>query len=69
MLKVRGAPAIGIAGAYGLVVSVKKYINEPVDKFITEIIKNNVEEAQIIIYGGEPLTNFELLQKIIQYIN
>ena len=27
MLKVRGAPAIGIAGAYGLVVSVKKYIN------------------------------------------
>ena len=39
-----------------------------VDKFINEIIKNKVEEAQIIIYGGEPLTNFELLQKIIQYI-
>ena len=37
MLKVRGAPAIGIAGAYGLVVSVKKYIHEPVDKFITEL--------------------------------
>ena len=39
-----------------------------VDKFINEIIKNKVEEAQIIIYGGEPLTNFDLLQKIIQYI-
>ena len=39
MLKVRGAPAIGIAGAYGLVVSVKKYINEPVDKFIMELKK------------------------------
>lgn len=39
-----------------------------VDKFVNEINKNNVTEAQIIIYGGEPLTNFELLQKIIQYI-
>ena len=36
-LKVRGAPAIGIAGAYGLVVAVKKYINEPIDKFIVEL--------------------------------
>ena len=42
MLKVRGAPAIGIAGAYGLVVSVKKYINEPVDKFLIEL-KNTGE--------------------------
>lgn len=39
-----------------------------VDKFINEVNKNKMEEAQIIIYGGEPLTNFELLQKIIQYI-
>lgn len=39
-----------------------------VDKFVNEINKNKVEEAQIIIYGGEPLTNFELLQKIIKYI-
>ena len=39
MLKVRGAPAIGIAGAYGLIVSVKKYINEPVDNFIIELKK------------------------------
>lgn len=39
-----------------------------VDKFVNEINKNNVKEAQIIIYGGEPLTNFELLQKIIKYI-
>ena len=36
-LKVRGAPAIGIAGAYGLIVSVKKYIHEPVDIFLTEL--------------------------------
>ena len=39
-----------------------------VDKFVNEINKNKVEEAQIIIYGGEPLTNFELLKKIIKYI-
>ena len=39
-----------------------------VDKFVKEINKNNVKEAQVIIYGGEPLTNFDLLQKIIQYI-
>ena len=39
-----------------------------VDKFVKEINKNKVEEAQVIIYGGEPLTNFELLQEIIQYI-
>ena len=39
-----------------------------VDKFVGEINRNNIDEAQIIIYGGEPLTNFELLQKIIQYI-
>ncbi len=39
MLKVRGAPAIGIAGAYGLVVALKKYIDEPVDRFIIELKK------------------------------
>ncbi len=39
-----------------------------VDKFVDEINRNNIDEAQIIIYGGEPLTNFELLQKIIKYI-
>lgn len=39
-----------------------------VDKFINEIKKSKTDDPQIIIYGGEPLTNFELLQKIIQYI-
>lgn len=39
-----------------------------VDKFVAEITRTNVEEPQIIIYGGEPLTNFELLQEIVMYI-
>lgn len=39
-----------------------------VDKFVNEINENKAEEAQIIIYGGEPLTNFELLEKIVKYI-
>lgn len=39
-----------------------------VDKFVNEINKTNVLEPQIIIYGGEPLTNFELLEKVILYI-
>lgn len=39
-----------------------------VDKFISEINKTKVKDAQIIIYGGEPLTNFELLKEIVQYI-
>ncbi len=39
-----------------------------VDKFLREINKNNIEEAQIIIYGGEPLTNFDMLEKIVQHI-
>lgn len=39
-----------------------------VDKFINEVNKNKTEEPQIIIYGGEPLTNFELLKGIVIYI-
>jgi len=39
-----------------------------VEKFINEINKTKVEEPQIIIYGGEPLTNFDLVKKIIMYI-
>ena len=39
-----------------------------VDKFVQEINKTKVEEPQIIIYGGEPLTNFDLLKDIITYI-
>ncbi len=33
ILKVRGAPAIGIAAAYGLCVAVKDYIKYPLDQF------------------------------------
>jgi len=36
-LKVRGAPAIGIAGAYGLLLGVKDKINLSSDKFIDEL--------------------------------
>lgn len=39
-LKVRGAPAIGIAGAFGLIVSVKKYIDKSSDEFL-KILKSN----------------------------
>jgi len=36
-LKVRGAPAIGIAGAYGLCVCAKKYQNKTYNEFITQL--------------------------------
>ena len=63
--KVRGAPAIGIAGAYGLIVSVKKYINENMARCIEvcpanllwkmyingRIILNFLKYYQMPIYG------------------
>lgn len=36
-LKVRGAPAIGVAGAYGLLVGIKADLDLPVDKFRAQI--------------------------------
>ena len=36
-LKIRGAPAIGIAGAYGLLLGMKDRVNEPVDTFLREL--------------------------------
>lgn len=39
-----------------------------VDKFIEELEKNKEKDGQIIIYGGEPLTNWDLLCKIVKYI-
>ena len=41
-LKVRGAPAIGIAGAFGLLISMKNHINNSVDEFI-KMLKSNGE--------------------------
>ena len=38
-LKVRGAPAIGIAGAYGLLVGIKKAVSMPISEFIEFIEK------------------------------
>lgn len=39
-LKVRGAPAIGIAGAYGLVISLKKELNLDIKTFLELVFKN-----------------------------
>lgn len=39
-----------------------------IDKFLIELEKNKIEESQIILYGGEPLTNWETVEKIIDYI-
>ncbi len=38
-LKVRGAPAIGIAGAYGLLVAIKNQTSMPISEFIEHIEK------------------------------
>ena len=39
-----------------------------VDKFLSELEKNKIAESQIIFYGGEPLTNWEVVKKIIKYV-
>jgi len=39
-----------------------------VDKFLKEIEKNKIRESQIIFYGGEPLTNWNIVKKVIDYI-
>ncbi len=39
-LKVRGAPAIGIAGAYGLVISLKEHLDKDMQSFKDIVIKN-----------------------------
>jgi methylthioribose-1-phosphate isomerase len=39
MLRVRGAPAIGIAGAYGLVIAMQNKLDLPYEKFIQELEK------------------------------
>lgn len=39
-----------------------------VDKFIKEIKKMDSKDTQIIIYGGEPLTNYDVFEKIVEYI-
>jgi len=39
-LKVRGAPAIGIAGAYGLVISLKNFLDLDLSSFLALIHKN-----------------------------
>ncbi|MCB1123402.1 MAG: S-methyl-5-thioribose-1-phosphate isomerase [Verrucomicrobiae bacterium] len=36
-LKVRGAPAIGVAGAYGLLVGIKAFRDLPLEKFMAEV--------------------------------
>jgi len=40
MLKVRGAPAIGIAGAYGLIISLKEHVDLELSAFLELVYKN-----------------------------
>ena len=42
VLKVRGAPAIGIAGAYGLLLGVRDATSLPREEFISELKKNRL---------------------------
>ena len=39
-----------------------------IDKFLTELDKNEIVDSQIIFYGGEPLTNWNVIKDIINYI-
>lgn len=39
-----------------------------IDKFLKELEKNKITESQIIFYGGEPLTNWDVVKKIIKYV-
>ena len=39
-----------------------------IDKFLAELDKNEIVESQIIFYGGEPLTNWNVIKDIINYI-
>ena len=39
-----------------------------VDKFLFSLKKNKVKSAQIIFYGGEPLTNWRVVKETIEYI-
>ncbi len=39
-----------------------------VDKFSEQLIEESAERPQIILYGGEPLTNWNLIESIIPYI-
>lgn len=38
-----------------------------VDKFMEHLIKNNIAEANIMLFGGEPLINWNIFKKIIEY--
>lgn len=42
LLRVRGAPAIGIAGAYGLLVGLKPFRNHPLDEFLNKLAEQAV---------------------------
>ncbi len=40
-----------------------------VEKFCAYINENSIVSPLIILYGGEPLINFEVIKKIIRYVN
>lgn len=39
-----------------------------VDKFLSELGENINSKSQIIFYGGEPLTNFDVVKETVKYI-
>jgi len=49
VLKVRGAPAIGVSAAYGLCVAMKGFTNEPIDDFI-----NKMDEQAAYLDSSRP---------------
>jgi len=49
VLKVRGAPAIGVSAAYGLCVAMKGFTNKPVDDFI-----NKMDEQAAYLDSSRP---------------
>lgn len=46
---VRGAPAIGVAGAYGIVLAAKKFLDLPKEKFLEKI-----KESAVIVGNARP---------------
>ena len=40
-----------------------------IDKFVNHIKENNIADATIMLFGGEPLMNWSLIEEIVCYVN